>query len=325
MTAQVLTLLAGAALACTLFTARPAGAADLPSPPIRLVVPGAAGSPPDTVARTIADAFAAQGRGVVIDNRPGAIGTLAYGAVAKAAPDGRTLAIVGLPYVIVPSWMDKMPYDPARDLTVVARLVWTANLLVVRTSSPLKSVADLVATAKAKPGSLTHASAGIGTPSHLAGELFKHHAGIQALHVPYKGIPAGLVDVVGEQVDFAFAGIAAALPLIKAGKLRALGTAGAQRLPALPDLPTIAESGFTGYGLNEWYGIAAPAGMPPEAIAVLAGELARVVALPHVKASLEQVGLYPRVQSDPDALAALVRTELERWRRIVRETGIRGE
>jgi tripartite-type tricarboxylate transporter receptor subunit TctC len=250
---------------------------------------------------------------------------LAYGAVAKAVPDGHTLGIVGLPLAVAPSLVAKMPYDTARDLAPVTQLVWSANVLVVRAGSPVTTMPDLLALAKARPGRLSYASAGNGTPSHLVGELFRHRAGIDVQHVPFKGIPAGLTALMGEQVDFAFSGVATALPLIQSGKLRALGSAGTRRLPALPGLPTIAELGIAGCELNEWYGVAAPAGTPPDVLAHLARELARMVASPQVKPRLEQLGLYPDVPTGPDALAGLIRSELLRWRQIVREVGIRGE
>lgn len=313
----------GAALACTVGAAR--SAADYPSQSIRLIVPGAAGSPPDALARIIGESLASLGQPVIVDDRPGAVGTLAYGAVAKAMPDGHALGIVGLPLVVAPSLVPKMPYDTVRDLVPVTQLVWTANVLVVRAASPVTSLHDLLLLAKIRPGSLSYASAGSGTPSHLVGELFRHRAGIDVQHVPFKGIPAGLAALMGEQVDFAFSGVATALPLIQSGKLRALASAGTRRLPALPGLPTIAEFGVAGCEVNEWYGVVAPVGTPSDVVAKLARELARIVATPQVKTRLEQLGLYPDVQPGPDALAGLIRNELLRWRQIVREVGIRGE
>jgi tripartite-type tricarboxylate transporter receptor subunit TctC len=314
---------AGAVLFCTAIVAR--AVAPSPHEAIRLIVRGAAGSPPDALARIIGDALAASGQAVLVDDRPGAIGTLAYGAVAKAAPDGHTLGIVGLPLAVAPSLLAKMPYDTARDLAPVTQLAWSANVLVVRAASAVASVSDLLALAKARPGRLSYASAGNGTPSHLAGELFRHRAVIDVQHVPFKGIPAGLTALMGEQVDFAFAGVATALPLIQAGKLRALGTAGTRRLPALPNLPTMGELGIAGCELNEWYGVVAPAATPPDVRARLARELARIVASPQVRPRLEQLGLSVDVPSGADALADLIRSELLRWRQIVREAGIRGE
>jgi len=294
-----------------------------PVKPIRVMVPGAAGSPPDALVRIIGEPLAALGRPLIVENRPGGIGTVALGAVAKAAPDGHTLGVIGLTQIVAPSMLPEIPYDFERDFAPVTQLVWTANVLLVRSSSPLTTPADFVALAKARPRQLTYATAGNGTPSHLAAALFMHQAGIEVQHVPFRGIPAGLAALIGEQVDVAFSGVATALPLVQSGKLRALGTAGARRLPALPDLPTIAELGYAGYQLNEWYGLAAPAGTPREIVARLAVEMARVVALPETEARLVQLGLYPAEKTGPDALGALIRTERPRWKEIVREAGIR--
>jgi tripartite-type tricarboxylate transporter receptor subunit TctC len=261
----------------------------------------------------------------MVDNRPGGSGILAMGMLAKAAPDGHTLATIGLPQIVAPSLMAELPYDTLRDFAPVIQLAWSANVLVVGTASSLRGLSDFVTLAKAKPGALTYASGGNGTPSHLASELLKRHAGIDVRHVPYKGIPAGLAAVMGDQVDIAFAGIATALPLVRSGRLRALATAGAQRLPALADVPTIAEVGFPGFQQNEWYGVVAPAGTPPEVIARLAADLARIVTRADVHARLTHVGLYPVEKSGPEALGALIRTELPRWRAIVREAGIKAE
>ncbi len=316
-------LITGTLLAATQLLAQSTAAPAYPTKPIRLITAGTPGSPPDSLARIIAEPLAAAlGQRVLVENRPGGSGTIGMGAVAKAAPGGHTLGIISLGQMIAPSLVPQMSYDIARDLAPVTQLVWTATILVIRPSSPLTTVADFVALAKAKPGTLTYASAGNGTPSHLAFELFKHHAGIEVQQVPYNGMAAGLAAVMGEQVDIAFAGTATALPLIKAGKLRALGTAGARRLPAFPDLPTIAELGFAGYQLNEWYGVVAPAETPAEVIAKLASEMARVVALPKTQARLAHLGLYLAEKLGPDALAALIRAELPRWKQIVREAGV---
>jgi tripartite-type tricarboxylate transporter receptor subunit TctC len=297
-----------------------------PAKPIRLLVSGAPGTPPDTLARIVAEPLsAALGKPVLVENRPGASGVLAMGTLARSAPDGYTLATIGLPQIVAPRLMAEMPYDTVRDFAPVIQLTWSANVLVVHEASPLKDVAEFIAQAKARPGALTYASGGNGTPSHLASELLKRHAGIDVRHVPYKGIPAGLAAVMGEQVDMAFAGVATALPLVRSGRLRALATAGAERLPALPDVPTIAEVGFPGFQQNEWYGVVAPAGTPPRVIDRLAAELARIVAQADVQARLTHVGLYPVEKSGPEALGALIRAELPRWRAIVREAGIKAE
>lgn len=315
-----------ALLAATQFAAQADAALTYPTRPVRLIVSALPGTPPDTLARIIAEPLAAElGKPVVVDNRPGGSGTIGLGAVTKAAPDGQTLGTIGLPQIVAPNLVAQMSYDPVRDLTPVTQLVWTANILVVRSSSPLNSVAEFVALAKAKPGQLTHASAGNGSPSHLASELFKHRAGIEVRHVPYKGITGGLAAVMGGEVDITFAGIATALPLAQAGKLRALAGAGARRLPALPDLPTIAELGYAGYQLNEWYGVVAPAGTPLPIVAKLASEITRVIALPETNARLALLGLYPAEKPGPEAFTVVIRLEVPRWKQIVRDVGIRAE
>jgi len=324
MSGQLGGFVLGALLAAAQAAAQPAAPA-YPQKTLRVLVPGAAGSPPDALARIIGEPLAALGRPVLVDNRPGGIGTLALGVVAKAAPDGNTLGVIGLTQIVAPSLLPEIPYDFERDLALVTQLVWTANVLVVRPSSPIKTAADFVTLAKARPRQLTYATAGNGTPSHLAAALFMHHAGIEVQHVPFRGIPAGLAALMGEQVDVAFSGMATALPLVQSGKLRALGTAAARRLPGLPDLPTIAEAGYPGYQLTEWYGLAAPGGTPPEVVARLASEWARAVALPQTEARLAQLGLYPAEKFGPEALLELVRTEQPRWKRIVRDAGIRAE
>jgi len=319
-------LITGTMLAATQIVAPASATPAYPTKPIRLIVSSPPGTPPDAVARIVAEPLAAAlGKPVVVDNRPGGNGTIGMGAAAKAAADGHTLGHIGLPQMVAPSLMSELPYDLARDLVPVTQLTWTANILVVHPSSPLQTVADFVAVAKAKPGALTYASAGNATPSHLASELFKRRAGIEIQHVPYKGIAAGLAAVMGEQVDIAFAGAATALPLVKSGKLRALATAGARRLPAVPDLPTIGELGFAGYQLNEWHGVVVPAGTPPQVIAKLTAELARIVSSPETKGRLAHLGLYPADELGPEALAALIQTEVPRWRKIVREAGIRAD
>ncbi len=326
MNIRLFSLIAGAMLASVHVVAHSDASNAYPTKPIRLIVSVSPGSPPDSLARIIAEPLAAAlGQPVVVENRPGGAGTIGMSAVAKAAPDGHTVGMIGLPQIVAPSLVPEMPYDTARDLAPVTQLTWTANVLVVRPSSPLKTVAEFVAMAKAKPGQLTYASAGNGTPSHLASELFKRHAGIEVQHVPYKGAPVALAALLGGQVDIAFGGVATAAPLIKSGKLRALGTASVRRLPALSDLPTIAELGFAGYQLNEWQGVVVPAGTPAEVIAKLVSEMARVVALPETQARLAHLGLYPAEKLGPDALGALIRAELPRWKQIVREAGIHAD
>jgi tripartite-type tricarboxylate transporter receptor subunit TctC len=314
-----------AAALIALLLAAPDSAA-FPAKPVRLITAGTPGSPPDSLARILAEPLgAALGQPVIVDNRPGGSGTIAVGAVAQSPRDGHTIGTIGLPQLVAPALLPRMPYDSERDLAPVTQVAWTGSVLVVRADSPLRSVADLVAAAKADPERLTYASAGNGAPGHLAGELFRLQNAIGLRHIPYKGIAPGLNALIGAQVDSAFAGVAAAAPLVRSGKLRALGTSAPRRLPALPDVPAIAELGIPGYAIDEWYGIVAPAGTPPEAIARLAREIARAVALPQTRERLQHLGLYPADSPGPDAMAARLRSELPRWYQFVRQSGIRAD
>jgi tripartite-type tricarboxylate transporter receptor subunit TctC len=195
----------------------------------------------------------------------------------------------------------------------------------VRTGSSLKSVAELVAVAKANADRVTYASAGNGAPGHLAGELFARRTGVALRHIPYKGIAQGLTALLGEHVDVAFAGVAGAAPLLRSGKLRALATSAPARLPAFPDVPTVAEVGYAGYAVDEWYGVVAPAGIPADVVARLSHELTRAVLLPQSRERLELLGLYPSRSTGPEALAALIAGELARWPDLVRDAGIRAD
>ena len=326
MKTALCSLITAATLASMQVVAQPGVAPSYPTKPIRLIVSGAPGSPLDTLARIVAEPLAAAfGQPVVVENRLGASGTIGTSAVAKAAPDGHTIGTMSLAQMVAPSLVPEMPYDTLKDLAPVTQLAWTASILVVGASSPVRSVGDFVALAKAKPDQLTYASPGNGTPSHIASELFKHHAGIEVRHIPFKGTGQALTALLGEQVDIAFAGAAATLPLIKSGKLRALATAASRRVPAFPDLPALAEIGFADYHLEEWYAVVAPSGTPPEVIARLASEMARILASPQTSARLANLGLYPAEKTGPDALGALIRAELPRWKQLVREAGIRAD
>ncbi len=297
-----------------------------PVKPVRLIVAGTPGSPPDALTRIVAEPLgAALGQPVLVENRPGGTGTIAMSTVAKATPDGHTLGTIGLTHMVAPGLVAQMPYDTLKDLAPVSTLAWTGNLLVVRAASPLESITDFVAQAKARPGSLTYASAGNGTPSHLVSELFKRHARIEVVHIPHKGIGPGLVALLGGQIDIAFSGVATAVPHITSGKLRALATSAPRRLPAYPKLATAAELGFSGFQVDEWMGVVAPAGTPPDITAKLARELARAMSMPETRTRLAAIGFYPTEQMGPASLESRIRAELPRWTQLVREAGIRAD
>jgi tripartite-type tricarboxylate transporter receptor subunit TctC len=216
----------------------------------------------------------------------------------------------------------KVPYDTVTDLAPVTQVVWGSHFLVVRPTASYKSIEELIEFAKARPGQVTFASGGNGTPAHLSGELFRLRAGIDIRHVPFKSAPAGVAGVLGEQVDLMFAATAPAAPQVRAGKLRALATTVPHRLPAFPELPTMAESGFPGFDTREWTGIVAPAGTPREILARVADEIAKVMSLPDVRERFVATGMDPDTQRGPEAFEKLIRSETARWTGVVRDAGV---
>jgi len=304
-----------------------AGAQDsapYPVKPIRMIVPSTPGSPPDVVGRIIGEKLsAALGKPLVFDNRAGATGIIGLDALARSPADGYTLGVMSMPFVINANLVAKMPYDTEKDFTPVALVNWSYNLLAVPTASPVKSVAELIAAAKAKPGALKY-SATNGTPSHLASELFKRDVGVDIQHVPYKGAPESVLAVLTGDVDMIIGTVGALTPHIKAGKLRALATAAPQRIAAYPVLPTFVELGYPGVQVRDWQGFVAPAGTPKSVIARLHAEIAKATALPDVKARLEALGMEP-AGAGPEQFAAHIHSEMQRWGKLVREAGIRAE
>jgi len=300
--------------------------ADYPNRPIHIIATAPPGSPPDVIARLIGERLSAAFRqAVVVENKPGAIGTIGLQAVARAQPDGYTYGVLAMPFILGPNLLPSMPYDQHRDLMPVSQAVWASNILVVSATSSLQSVADVVAIGKAKPGTLTYASGGHGTPAHLAAALLAQRSGAQFRHVPYRGAPEGVAAVIGGQVDMMFAATGAALPQIKSGKLRALATSAPARLASMPDLPTVAEQGFVGFEVRDWQGFVAPAGTPTAIVQKVAAEMRRIVSLPEVKERLTAMGMDPVEQGGPEAFGELIRSESTQWSRVLREAGIRGD
>jgi tripartite-type tricarboxylate transporter receptor subunit TctC len=310
-------LLLVAAIVATEVSAQP-----FPHRAIRLLSGAPPGTPGDVVARIVAEPLSARlGQPVVVENRPGAINTLALAAVAKAEPDGHLLGILGMPSTVAPSLLPQMPYDTQRDLAAVRQLSWVSNVLVVRATGALASLNDLIHAARSRPGSLTYASGGNGTPAHLAAALFAQRAGIELRHVPYKGVVAGLGGVLGEQVDMMIAVAPAALPQVRAGKLRPLATPAPARMAALPEVPTLLELGYA-VDVRDWHGIVAPRGTPHATIAALDAALGYVLARSDVKERLARVGLEP-AESSADAFASHIRAEIAKWARVVSDAGIK--
>jgi tripartite-type tricarboxylate transporter receptor subunit TctC len=297
------------------------GQANYPTRPVRLVVPFPAGGTTDIIARATAQKLSeAWGQQVIVDNRPGAAGNIGSELVAKAAPDGYTLLMgtVGT-HAINPSLYAKMPYDHVKDFAPVILVAGVPNVLVVNPEVPVKSVPELIAYLKANPGKLNFASSGSGTSIHLSGELFKAMTGVQMTHVPYKGSAPALTDLVGGQVQLMFDNLPSSLAFIKAGKLRALAVTSTTRAPALPDVPTVAES-IPGFEASSWFGILAPAGTPPDIIAKINGEVAKWLATPEAKEKLTAQGANV-AGSSPQDFAKHIQAETAKWAKVVKDSG----
>jgi tripartite-type tricarboxylate transporter receptor subunit TctC len=312
-------LIAGVLLAAC---AAAASAQSFPSKPIRIVVPFPPGGTTDVLARAAAQKLSdTLGQPAVVDNRPGAGGNIGAELVAKSPPDGYTLLMgtVGT-HAINPALYPKMPYDHIRDFAPVILVAGVPNVLVINPSLPVNSVQELVAYARANPGKLNFASSGSGTSIHLSGELFKTAAGLSMTHVPYKGSAPALMDLIGGQVQLMFDNLPSALPQIKAGKLKALAVTSRERAPALPNVPTIAESGFPGFEASSWFGLLAPAGTPQPVIATINGEVAKWLASPDAKEKLLAQGANA-AGGTPEDFAKHIAAETAKWQKVVKESG----
>ena len=296
-----------------------------PTRPVTLIVGFAPGGGTDIAARIVAKQLAVEfGQQVIVENRAGAGGNIATGAVARAAPDGYLISLATISSLTVqPHLNSKLPYDPRRDLAPLTMGVVFANVLVVHPSVPAKTVAEFVALAQAKPGTIGYGTSGIGTTGHLAGELFRMMAKAPIVHVPYKGGGPAMTDLLGGQIPSSFASAPSALAHVKAGKIRALATTGAARSSFLPDVPTIAES-YPGYEATNWYAFVAPAKTPKEVVEQLNRQLVKVLSTPSVREQLLANGMEPQ-PSTPEELARYMEREFETWGRVVKEAGIQAE
>ena len=316
-------LLQAAGLAFALAGA--AAAQDYPVKPVRLIIPFPPGGSNDVVGRLIAAHLSERlGKQVVVDNRGAGAGGVAGTEITANAPkDGYTLQIISLAHAVNP-WLYKLPYDPIKSFTAVAILASGPNVLVVNPTLPVNSVADLLAAAKGKPGQLQYASAGIGSFQHLGGELFKLMAGVDILHVPFKGGGPAMIDVVGGHTKIMFSSLVQTTPHIRSGKLKALGTGGATRNPVLPDVPTIAEAGVPGYEAVNWWGIVVPAGTSAAVVAKLHEEITAVQNSDEVKKQFAGEGAQV-VQMSSAEFAGFIEKEMKKWERVVKEGGIKAE
>jgi tripartite-type tricarboxylate transporter receptor subunit TctC len=300
-------------------------AADYPERPLRFIVPFPSGGGVDIVARLVArplsDSLKIQ---VVVDNRPGAAGTLGTDIAAKANPDGYTMILGSVgPVAFSPSLYRNLPYDPVRDFTPVSLVASLPNVLLVNPSSQFHTVKDVIATARKNPRELNYASAGSGTPPHLSMELFKSMANIDIIHIPYKGGPPALADLMGARVQLMFINILTALPHVKAGRLRALAVTTAERNPVLPDVPTMAQAGdLPGFAANDWFGILVPANTPGSIVARLNREIVAILSGPETRSRLSGQGAEP-LASTPEEFAVFIKTEIVKWGKVIKASGAR--
>jgi tripartite-type tricarboxylate transporter receptor subunit TctC len=298
-----------------------------PAKPVRVLVGYAPGGPNDIIARAYAARLSdSLGQPFVVENRPGAAGNLAAEAVARAAPDGTTLMLGSTGTNAVNPWLyTKLGFDITRDIAIVTLVASGNSALAVHPRVPAKDVRELIALAKKEPGKLTYASSGAGSSLHLAGELFKQMAGVDIVHVPYKGAAPAMTDLVSGQVDMSFAPVANVVPLAKAGKLRLLGLTGEKRSASAPGTPTISESGLPGFDVWTWYAILVTAGTPEAIVGRLHAELARIAKLPQLKEQLQNIGIDPETSASPEAARAYRAAELEKWGRLVRAIKLKAE
>jgi tripartite-type tricarboxylate transporter receptor subunit TctC len=319
---------ASAILGCAALLAAPlAYAQPYPAKPIRIVVGFAAGGPSDVIARVAALKLTEKwGQQVIVDVRAGAGGNIASEIVAKAPPDGYTLLAPAFAFAVNPSLFAKLPFDSARDFVAVGPLASSANILAAHPSVPVRSVPELIALAKARPGQLTYGSAGNGTASHLAGELLNMMASIRIMHVPYKGAAPASADLMGGQITIAFPGVVLALPQSRAGRLRALAVTSLKRSTAMPEVPTVSESGVSlrGYEVISWYGLLAPAGTPKEIVQRLNTEVNRAMLEPDARERLVSIGAEAQ-EATPAEFGAFINREIEKWAQVVKAANVRAE
>jgi len=301
------------------------GAEGYPAKPIRLILPFPPGGGTDILGRVLSDRLASQlGQPVVVENRGGAGGNVGAEAAAKSAPDGYTIVLVAPSLAISPSLYTKLNYDPVKDFAPVSLVATVPNVMITHPSVPANTLAEFIALAKKKPGAMNFGSGGSGTSNHLAGELFNIVAGVKLVHVPYKGVNLAMNDVLAGQIHLVVIGIPAAAPHIKAGKLRALAVIDSKRAAALPEVPTVAETGLANFEVTTWYGVLAPAGTPRAIVTRLNAEIVKAMQAADTKERLAAMATEP-VTSTPEAFGQLIREEIVKWGKVVREAGLKAD
>jgi tripartite-type tricarboxylate transporter receptor subunit TctC len=300
-------------------------AQDYPGKPIRIIVPYPPGGFNDTLARTVGQKLTESWhQAVIVDNRPGGGGTIGTNLAAKSAPDGYTLLIVSFAFAVNPALYASLPYDTGKDFAPIVLAATTPNLLVVNPGLPVKSVKELIALARSKPGQLNYASAGSGSSNHLSMELFKSLTGVDIIHVPYKGSAPAVTDLIGGQVDLMFDNAPNVLQQVKAGKLRALAVSSKERSPFVKELPTVAEAGVPAFEVSVWFGVVAPAGTPQSVIAKLNAELNRILKLAEIRQTFNSQGVEP-AGGTPEEFASFLVAQRTKWAKVVRDSGAKAE
>jgi tripartite-type tricarboxylate transporter receptor subunit TctC len=326
-------LLGAAALGCALATAplhaqtaAPAAASAYPNKPVRMIVPFPPGGGTDILARLVSSKLTEANKWTVVaDNKPGAGGTIGITEAVKAAPTGYDLVMGQKDNLVIGPWLYKnLPWDPTKDLTAVAHVAYTPVVIATSVNSKYKTLADVVSAAKASPSAITYGSPGNGTSIHLAGHLFEQAAGIKLSHIPYKGSNPALMDALAGNVELLVSSLPSAMGQIKAGKLRPLAVTSAKRSSSLPDVPTVAESGFKGFDVSTWYGVLAPAGTPAAVVTTLNAEVNKLLATPEMKAAINAQGAEPLALT-PEQFATLLKTEYQQWKGIVEASGAKIE
>lgn len=311
----------GALIALLLGVATAAAAQNYPAGPVRIIVPFPAGGGVDTAGRMLAQKLTETvGRPFVVDNRSGANGMIGSELVAKSPKDGYTLMVNGANFVTSPSLYPKSLYDPIRDFDAISLLAHAPNVVVVHPSLPVKSIRELIAFAKARPGEVLFAGSGSGSTPHLAGELFKTLTGTKMVHVPYRGTGPAITAILSGEVGSMFMPALTALPLIQSGRLRALAVTSLERLPALPDLPTVSEAGLKGYQSSQWYGLLAPAGTPADILSLLNGHTVKIMQSAEMKERMKNSGSVS-VGSSRDVFSKFLQTEFAKWAKVIKESG----
>lgn len=307
------------------FFATQAAGADYPARPIRIIIPFTAGSASDLLARMIGPKMTESwGQQVVVDNRPGAGGTVAGGIVATATPDGHTLMLTSSAFAGSAALYDKLPYDSHKDFTGVTLVATTALVLIVSPNVGAKTVKDLIALAKQKPGQLNFGSSGIGSGTHYGGELFNLAAGIKAVHVPYRGTPEVITDTISGRMHFAMSPLLAAVPHVKGGRLLAVGVTSPQRLPMIPDVPTVAEAALPGFVYVGWFGVLAPSRTPRAIVDKLSAEIGRALKAPDIVERISRTGTKPE-SSSPKAFEKRVHDEIATRKKVFKAAGVKAE